>query len=48
MLSVTAPAMPYVGTGAVWTKPGTRFYLNVKVNAAGSAVVRCGLGGVHW
>lgn len=46
-LSVTVPTMPYDGTGTLWTKPGTRFYLNVKINAAHSAVVNCGVGGVH-
>ena len=47
-LSVTVPAMPYDGAGTVSTKPGMRFYLNVNINAARSAVVRCGVGGVHW
>jgi hypothetical protein len=47
-LSVTVPAIPYDGAGSVWTKPGKRFYLNVNLDATRSAVVRCGVGGVHW
>lgn len=48
-LSVIVPTMPFDGTGSVWAKPGTqRFHLNVNINAARSAIVRCGLGGTHW
>ncbi len=48
VLSATVPTVPYDGAGTVWTKPGTRFYLNIHINATRAAVVRCGAGGVHW